>query len=138
MCREHQYTETLPPFQNTYDRIRKPAKADLYSVQDFGAVGDGKADDTPALKKSIEAASANGGGIVFVPDGEYRITEELDLGKGVELRGNSGGRHMICDKRDSQLGSVLFIETGEGNENGTPFLTMGDGSGLRGVSFQQL
>ena len=138
--REHQYDEKLPAFQNTYDRIRKPAKADLFNVQDFGAVGDGKADDTRALKKAIKAASANSGGIVFVPDGEYRITEELDLGKGVELRGNSGGRHMTCDKRGSQLGSVLFIETGElietgGDENGTPFLTMGDGSGLRGIGF---
>jgi len=133
--REHRYDETLPAFQNTYDRIRKPAKADLFNVQDFGAVGDGKTDDTRALKKAIEAASANGGGIVFVPDGEYRITEELNLSKGVELRGNSGGRHMISDKRGSQLGSVLFIETGEGDENGSPFLTMEDGSGLRGVSF---
>ena len=133
--REHQYDEKLPAFQNTYDRIRKPAKVDLFNVQGLRRRGRWKADDTPALKKAIEAASANGGGIVFVPDGEYRITEELDLGNGVELRGNSGGRHMICDKRGSQLGSVLFIETGEGDENGTPFLTMGDGSGLRGVSF---
>ena len=133
--REHRYDETLPPFQNTYDRIRKPAKVDLFNVQDYGAVGDGKADDTQALKKAIEAAAANGGGIVLVPDGEYRITEALDLGDGVELRGNSGGRHDLSNKRGAQLGSVLFIETGEGEENGTPFLTLGDGSGLRGMGF---
>jgi hypothetical protein len=42
---------------------------------------------------------------------------------------------MISGKRSSQLGSVFFIETGEGDENGTPFLTMGDGSGLRGIGF---
>ena len=53
-----------------------------------------KTDDTEALKKAIEAASSNGGGIVMVPDGEYRITEALNLGDGVELRGNSGGRHV--------------------------------------------
>ena len=133
--REHQYDETLPPFQNDYDRVRKPTKADLFNIKDYGAVGDRKADDTQYLKKAIAAASANGGGIVFVPDGEYRITEELDLGKGVELRGSSGGRHIVCNRPYAQLGSVLFIETGEGDENGTPFLTMGDGSGLRGIGF---
>ena len=133
--RNHQYDEKLPAFQNTYDRIRKPAKVDLFNIKNYGAVGDGTADDTQGLKKAISAASANGGGIVFVPNGKYRITEELNLGKGVELRGNSGGRHMISGKRSSQLGSVFFIETGEGDENGTPFLTMGDGSGLRGIGF---
>ena len=133
--REHQYDEKLPPFQNTYDRIRKPARFDLFNVHDYGAVGDRKADDTAALKKAIEAASANGGGIVLLPDGEYRITEALDLGDGVELRGNSGGRHVLGNKPKEQLGSVLFIETGEGDENGTPFLTLGEGSGLRGMGF---
>ena len=133
--REHQYDEKLPPFQNTYDRTRKPARFDLFNVHDYGAVGDRKADDTAALKKAIEAASANGGGIVLLPDGEYRITEALDLGDGVELRGNSGGRHVLGNKPKEQLGSVLFIETGEGDENGTPFLTLGEGSGLRGMGF---
>ena len=133
--REHQYDEKLPPFQNTYDRTRKPARFDLFNVLDYGAVGDRKADDTAALKKAIEAASANGGGIVLLPDGEYRITEALDLGDGVELRGNSGGRHVLGNKPKEQLGSVLFIETGEGDENGTPFLTLGEGSGLRGMGF---
>ena len=133
--REHQYDEKLPPFQNTYDRTRKPARFDLFNVHDYGAVGDRKADDTAGLKKAIEAASANGGGIVLLPDGEYRITEALDLGDGVELRGNSGGRHVLGNKPKEQLGSVLFIETGEGDENGTPFLTLGEGSGLRGMGF---
>ena len=135
MYREHRYDETLPAFRNAYNRIRKPAKVDLFNVQDYGAVGDGKADDTQALKKAIEAAAANGGGIVLVPDGEYRITAALDLGDGVELRGNSGGRHDLSNKRGAQLGSVLFIETGEGEENGTPLITLGDGSGLRGMGF---
>ena len=42
----------------------------------------------------------------------------------VELRGNSGGRHDLSNRRGAQLGSVLFIETGEGEENGTPFLLL--------------
>jgi hypothetical protein len=134
----HRYDESLPPFKRDYERVRKPAKRDLFNVKDHGATGDGKADDTPAFKAAIAAAKQNGGGIVFVPDGEYRITRELDLGNGVELRGNSGGRHILGNKRHEELGSVLYVDTPPGDEDGTPFLTMGDGSGVRGVGFHYL
>ena len=134
----HHYEQVLPRFNNNYDRVRKPAKHDLFNIKQHGAIGDGKADDTAAVEAAIAAARKNGGGIVFVPDGEYRITRELDLGKGIELRGNSGGRHMVCDKTSAELGSVLFIDMPGGHENGTPFLTLGDGSGLRGIGFHYL
>lgn len=48
------------------------------SVMDFGAVGDGVADDTAALVSAIEAA-ASVGGYVFIPGGvNIRITQRLD------------------------------------------------------------
>src|SRR4051794_385096 len=43
-----------------------------YNVRDFGAKGDGKALDSPAVNKAIDAAAANGGGTVFFPAGTYR------------------------------------------------------------------
>jgi polygalacturonase len=42
-----------------------------YNVRDFGAKGDGKTIDSPAINKAIEAASADGGGIVYIPAGVY-------------------------------------------------------------------
>jgi polygalacturonase len=47
-------------------------EAVLFNVRDFGAKGDGKALDSPAINKSIEAASKMGGGTVFFPAGTYR------------------------------------------------------------------
>src|SRR5208282_225893 len=38
-------------------------------VTKFGAVGDGKTMNTTAIQKTIDAASAAGGGIVLVPEG---------------------------------------------------------------------
>lgn len=45
------------------------------SVRDFGARGDGKADDTAAIQKAADA----GKGAVFLPRGVYRITKPIRL-----------------------------------------------------------
>jgi polygalacturonase len=44
----------------------------VFDVKTYGAKGDGKALDSPALNSAIEAAAKNGGGTVFVPAGTYR------------------------------------------------------------------
>jgi polygalacturonase len=43
----------------------------VYDVRAFGAKGDGKALDTPAINRAIEAAAATGGGTVSFPAGSY-------------------------------------------------------------------
>jgi polygalacturonase len=49
-----------------------PAEAlDSFDIRRFGARGDGKALDTPAINRAIEAAAAAGGGTVLVPAGTY-------------------------------------------------------------------
>jgi polygalacturonase len=45
--------------------------AGYFNVRDFGAAGDGKTLDSPAIDKAIDAAAAAGGGTVFVPAGIY-------------------------------------------------------------------
>lgn len=52
------------------------------NVKDFGALGDGKTDDTQAIKEAI-AKHKN----VYLPTGWYRITETLKLNKGNTLIG---------------------------------------------------
>lgn len=42
-----------------------------YNVKDYGAVGDGKTIDSPAINKAIEAAAEAGGGTVYFPAGTY-------------------------------------------------------------------
>jgi len=61
----------------------------IYNVRAFGAKGDGKTIDTPAINKAIETAAAAGGGTVSFPAGTYfsvsihlrsNITLQLDQG----------------------------------------------------------
>src|ERR1700685_411170 len=42
-----------------------------HDVKMFGAPGDGKKTDTPAINRAIEAAAAAGGGTVRFPAGNY-------------------------------------------------------------------
>ena len=69
-----------------------PSGSDQYSVQAFGAKGDGKTLDTPAINKAIEAAAAAGGGTVVLPPGSYlcysihlRSNVDLYLGRGATI-----------------------------------------------------
>lgn len=43
----------------------------ICNVRDYGAVGDGKALDTGAVNRAIEACASSGGGTVIVPAGNY-------------------------------------------------------------------
>ena len=43
----------------------------LFDVRRYGAIGDGKTIDTPAVNRAIEAAAAAGGGTVHFPAGTY-------------------------------------------------------------------
>ena len=55
------------------------------SVKDFGAVGDGVANDTAAVQAAI-----NAGGNVDFPAGTYKITSPLTVGANTHLRGIDG------------------------------------------------
>lgn len=78
--------------------VNQPAGA--LNIRTFGAVGDGVADDTAALQAAIDTAWNAGGGTVFVPAGQYVVTSQIVLGKGVRLVG-AGTRASIIQAKAS-------------------------------------
>ncbi len=58
---------------------------------DYGAAGNGTTDDTVAIQAAITACNAAGGGIVWFPEGTYRITSALSLVDKVFLVGAGAG-----------------------------------------------
>ncbi|MGH9524561.1 MAG: glycosyl hydrolase family 28-related protein, partial [Terriglobales bacterium] len=48
-----------------------PPTGGQYDVRGFGATGDGRTIDTPAVNRAIDTAAAAGGGTVRFPAGTY-------------------------------------------------------------------
>ena len=60
-----------------------------YNIRDFGAKGNGTTLDSPAINKTIQACSANGGGTILVPAGVY-LSGTIHLKSNMEFRVEAG------------------------------------------------
>ena len=58
----------------------------LNSVKDYGAVGNGVADDTASIQAAIDASYTNYNRTVFVPNGIYKITGLITIKQGVMIK----------------------------------------------------
>lgn len=67
---------------------------DMVNVKDFGAVGDGVADDTAAIQAAIDAV--NIGGTVYLFGGVFKTTQELLITKTISIVGE-----------DCRLGNIV-------------------------------
>ncbi len=61
----------------------------------MGAKGDGTTDDTAAVQSAIEAAAKAGGGHVYIPSGQYRITKALVFASADRFDITGGGRSSV-------------------------------------------
>ena len=72
--------------------VRAASLRSFYDVRDFGARGDCKTIDSPAINKAIEAAARQGGGTVIVSPGQYlcfsiRLKDNITLSRLLEVPG---------------------------------------------------
>src|SRR5246500_2315962 len=68
----------------------------FFDVRAFGAAGDGKAVDTPAINRTIEAAAASGGGTVYLRSGKY-LCYSIHLKSNVALFLDQGATIVAAD-----------------------------------------
>lgn len=73
-----------PPTEHKGTHIQPdPERTTLATVRAFGAIGDGKTDDTAAIQKAVDA----GVGDVILPRGVYHIAYEVySTDRGEEVR----------------------------------------------------
>lgn len=116
-----------------------PAKSELFNIADYGTIageipeGEEKAepiDISEALQKAIDAASANGGGLVYIPAGVYRLEKPVTVKSGVEVAGVTDYFHYISSVIPS---SAILTDYGKGGVK-EPLIKLEENSGVRGLS----
>lgn len=89
--------------RSVQDKLR-----DAVSVKDFGAVGDGAANDTAAVQAGIDYVAARGG-VLYFPAGDYRLTAQVGINTmtaaAFTLRGAGWSATRLI--RGSDYGSVV-------------------------------
>jgi len=115
--------------------VKRSGKVALYNVKSgpFGAVGDGITDDTESIQQALDLAGKVGGGIVYLPLGQYKVMGHLSVPSGVELRGPHG-----AVRRSPKVETcVLLAFEGRNSRRAlvdTAFITLQANSGIRGFS----
>jgi hypothetical protein len=111
-------------------RYAKPKLAEVVSVKDFGAVGDGVADDTAAIQAAVNYATTsvanlgscsvlcppNSGGSaeVFFPTGLYIVTDTITITGTASLRGDASELTYTGARiKQNTCGKDLFRIAGE-------------------------
>jgi len=79
-----------PPFTNSTPSTVKLKLAESVSVKDFGAIGNGIADDTLAIQNALNQNIRR----VFFPAGQYRITSTLTIQQDAILEGDGGSNEL--------------------------------------------
>jgi Pectate lyase superfamily protein/Right handed beta helix region len=97
--------------------------SDFISVKDFGAVGNGLANDQPAIQAAIDYASKRGGGTVYMPAGYYRIGAGISWNHNcIYLRGDGQHATLIRATFDNtDIISIKGLDTGDNVPGGTPY-----------------
>lgn len=100
-----------PPFASSVATNVEARLAQYVSVKDFGAVGDGIADDTNAIQNALTYASTLNGTCVYMPAGKYKITSTLSFqSHSTKLYGANRG--YIPGTFATDIGGTRIVYTG--------------------------
>src|SRR5882757_9409410 len=86
--------------QSHFSRAAVAAESNIYDVKTFGATGDGKTLDTPAINKTIDAAAAAGGGTVYFPAGNY-LSVSIHLQSNIALYLDQGATIVAAETKEN-------------------------------------
>jgi len=101
----------------------------VFQASDYGALGNGRGDDTQALQAAIDAAAAAGGGTVRLAPGTYLVSADnggaaLTLAANVIIEGPPGyGTDVILKLANGSAQTTALLESA-GDNTGARFLTL--------------
>jgi hypothetical protein len=82
------------------------------NVKQYGATGNGTTDDTAAIQAAINALSSTGG-VVFLPQGTYKISSNLTMPNANTSLIGAGGQATIIQPSSGFVGSQIILITAD-------------------------
>src|SRR5690606_4359329 len=92
-----------------------------FSIMDYGAVADGKTDNTQAIKDAISACVEAGGGKVIIPNGKF-LTGPIHLKSNVNLHLEKGAEVLFTKDKQAFLPVVRTSYEGVELMNYSPLI----------------
>ncbi|MHC4913976.1 MAG: glycoside hydrolase family 28 protein [Planctomycetota bacterium] len=86
----------------------------VFDVRERGAAGDGRTLDTSAIQRAVDECAASGGGMVYVPPGDY-LVGSVELKSNVNLHLEAGSRLLASTRREDYR--QLDLGVGEASLN---------------------
>lgn len=131
------------------DTQGRAARATFNVVASYGADKTGVVEATTAIQNAINAASAAGGGVVYLPAGTYLLNSALAMKSKVALLGDGLGATTVyqnsntaaaisaVDQHDMVIEDVAIVGTQAGTNTGIS-LTRSSNPDIHGLTFRRI
>jgi polygalacturonase len=103
-----------------------------FNVMDYGAAGDGTADDAGAIQAAIESA-ADAAGTVILPPGTFLLGTSLVLRSGIGLAGSPGETTLTMTGKSSQTFMIEGTDLSGVSVHGIDFRAEGHDQNVSGL-----
>ena len=126
----------LGSYTKTFSEEKDEITSNIFNIKNFGATGQRNEKSTLSIQAAIDACTVAGGGMVYVPPGDY-TTGTLKLKDNVTLKIESGATlYLSQDPKDFTQGSRTMIFA----ENSSNISVIGKGKldGLAEYEFREM
>ena len=93
----------------------------MVNAKSYGIKGDGETDDSILLNDLVTKLNTEGGGVIYLPDGKYRLNTRITWKSNVSLVGESHNAVLMpyCDNSVSQgFAAISWLNTDSTKQNG--------------------
>lgn len=101
--------------------LKGEIEALMVNAKSYGIKGDGETDDSILLNDLVTKLNTEGGGVIYLPDGKYRLNTRITWKSNVSLVGESHNAVLMpyCDNSVSQgFAAISWLNTDSTKQNG--------------------
>lgn len=114
-------SEDLSQLSEENDALKTEIEALMVNAKSYGIKGDGETDDSILLNDLVTKLNTEGGGVIYLPDGKYRLNTRITWKSNVSLVGESHNAVLMpyCDNSVSQgFAAISWLNTDSTKQNG--------------------